>query len=108
MGSYLKTGPVVIKTYQIGSKCWHFITTAQSESLRLKSTPVNFSLVLLCAQDSGSLPRGFKGGGVRSVQQSCLVVWGFSGRLRAIPKFCSLWRPPVLSWVWYCVDGQGI
>lgn len=22
MGSYLKTGPVVIKTYQIGSKCW--------------------------------------------------------------------------------------
>lgn len=89
VGSYLKTGPVVIKTYQIGSKCcWHFITTAQSESLlRLKSTPVNFSLVFPCSQDSGSLPRGFRGEGVRSMQLGCRVVWGFSGRLHARPKF---------------------
>lgn len=46
MGSYLKTGPVVIKTHQIDSKCLHFITTVQSDSLLLlRSTPVNFFLV---------------------------------------------------------------
>lgn len=74
----------------------------------LAATEVNPSEFLSSAQDLGSLPRGLKGG-VRSLQLGCLVWWcvGYSGRLHASPKFCSLWRLLVLRWVWYCVlDGQ--